>query len=88
MKIDELELEIVSKGKIREFTNWEKTSTVCDFTVKDGSGEITMTLWGEDIEKFEVGDKILLTNGFATEFAGVTKIGRGKYGNVEKIEEE
>ena len=75
---------IQSKGEVR---NVDLKSggqiTVCDATIKDDSGEMKLTLWGEDIESVNVGDTIRVTNGYTNEFKGETSLTKGKFGQME-----
>jgi len=64
----DLILEVVDKEEPREFEKFGKKGKVCNAKVKDGSGAIKLTLWNEDIDKINVGDKIHLQNGWCSEF--------------------
>lgn len=50
----------------------------------DDSGEIKLTLWGDDCGKFAVNDLVELKNGFSNSFKGEVALSRGKYGTLEK----
>ncbi len=63
-------VEVKEKGDIREFEKFGKTGRVCSATVADDSGDIQLTLWNDDIDKVNVGDKITLTNAFVNEYQG------------------
>lgn len=56
---------------------------VCDAYLKDESGEIKFTLWGDDIEKVKVDDRIVIKNGYISEFRGEVSITKGKFGTLE-----
>jgi len=57
--------------------------TVADATLSDESGDIGLTLWGEDIALCPVGTKVAIQNGFSNEFKGQVAITKGKYGKLE-----
>ncbi|MBU2640048.1 MAG: DNA-binding protein [Nanoarchaeota archaeon] len=78
--------EITAKDEAREFEKFGNKGKVCTCTIKDESGEIKLTLWNEDCENYNVGDKIKLTNGYCSEFQGEKQLTAGKFGKLEKIE--
>ena len=92
MKISELkagtgnitvETECVSKEEPREvLTRYGKKTSVANATIKDDSGEITLSLWGDDIGKVNSGDKVKIENGWVSEFKGNLQISAGKYGKL------
>ncbi len=84
-KVD-LVAEVVSKDEVREFTKFGKTGRVCNVTIKDTSGETKLTLWNEDIDKINVGDKVHIQNGWVNEFRGQLQITKGKFGKVDVLE--
>lgn len=84
-KID-LVLEVVDKQEPRSFEKFGKKGKVCNATCKDESGEIVLTLWNDDVEKINVGDKIRLQNGWCSEFKGERQVSAGKFGKIEVLE--
>jgi len=80
------ECEVVEKEKPREFDKFGKKGKVCNCTIKDSSGEIKLTLWNEDCTKYDIGDKLKVTNAYCSEFQGEKQLSAGKYGKIEKIE--
>ncbi len=95
MKISELkagtgnatvEGEITAKEETREvITKFGKRTRVANATIRDDSGEITLSLWGDDIDRVEVGDKIQIENGWVSEFKGNVQLSAGKYGKINKV---
>jgi ssDNA-binding replication factor A large subunit len=79
----EVELEIVEIGKVREFTKFGNTGRVVNAKAKDSSGEITLTLWNDEIDKVKAGDKIKINNGYCSEFQGEKQLSAGRYGSLE-----
>ena len=59
----------------------------CDAMLKDDSGEIKFTLWHDDCNLYNVGDNIVLTNGWCGEWEGTLSVGSGKFGKIEKVEQ-
>lgn len=82
----EVEAEIVDKGEIREFQKFGKTGRVCNAKIKDSSGEISLTLWNEQIDQVNIGDKIKITNGYVGEWQGEMQLSTGKFGQLEVLE--
>lgn len=81
----DLVLDIVSKGESRVFRKFGKEGRVCDSTGRDGSGDIMLTLWNDDIELVKVGDKVHLQNGWCSEFQGKLQLSAGKFGKIEVV---
>ncbi|MBA4448100.1 MAG: DNA-binding protein [Nitrosopumilaceae archaeon] len=85
-----VEAEIISKPDPRT-VNLKAGGTVdvCDAKIanEDKSEENTMklTLWGDDIKAYEVGDNIRIENGYTNEFKGEVSLTKGKFGTMQKI---
>jgi replication factor A1 len=82
----DLVLTVVSKEEPRTFEKFGKEGRVCNAKVKDESGEVTLTLWNEQVEQVGVGDKIHLQNGWCSEFRGERQLSAGKFGKIELVE--
>lgn len=82
---EEVEGTISEKSEPREFAKFGKQGKVCSATFKDESGEITLTLWNEQADEFNIGDKVKVTNGFIKEWQGEKQLSAGKFGKIEKI---
>lgn len=78
--------KIVVKEEPRTFEKFGKTGKVCNAKIKDDTGEIVLTLWNEEIDKVNAGDKIHLINGWCSEFRGEKRISTGKFGKLEVID--
>ena len=62
------------------------TIDVCDAVIADGETEeeqIKLTLWGDDIKTVNVGDTVVITNGYTNEFKGEVSLTKGKFGQME-----
>ena len=96
MKISELEqgpFEGTVEGKIVELeepkeivTKFGRRLKVANGKLQDDSGEIGLTLWNEDSEKFKEGDTISITNGYISMYKDELKISAGRNGVIEKVE--
>lgn len=61
------------------------TNTVADAVISDESGNIKLSLWGEDINKIQPGDRISVENGYINTFKGENSISVGKFGKLTKL---
>ena len=82
--VDTITLEITDKSPVREFQKFGKPGRVCSATGKDETGSVTISLWNEEIEQVNVGDKIKITDGFCTEWQGNKQVTAGRKGKLEK----
>ena len=61
------------------------TNTVADAVISDESGSMKLSLWGEDINKIQPGDRISVENGYINTFKGENSISIGKFGKMTKV---
>ena len=61
------------------------TNTVADAIISDESGSIKLSLWGDDINKIQTGDRISVENGYINTFKGENSISVGKFGKLAKV---
>lgn len=83
-KVD-IELEVVEKGEAREFTKFGMVGKVCSCKAKDDTGEITLTLWNEQVDQVNTGDKVKIANGYVGEYQGELQLSTGKFGKLEVV---
>jgi len=81
----EVEAEVTEVGQVREFSKFGKVGKVCNAKIKDDSGEISLTLWNDEIDKVKVGSKIRISNGYVGEWQGERQLSAGKFGKIEII---
>ncbi len=92
MKISELKAgasnvnltaKVTQKEEPREVvTKFGKRLMVASITLKDDTGTIAMSLWGDDINTVNVGDTVELSNCYVSEFRGTPQISTGKFGKI------
>ena len=84
MKQIEVEADVVDKGNARQVQSrfGNQTLNVADAVVQDESGTIKLTLWNEQIDQVNVGDKIKIENGYVTSFKGEIQLNVGKFGKL------
>lgn len=79
-----LKAEVKSKGEPRTVNlKTGGTVDVCDAVISDGVDDIKLTLWGDDIKAVNVGDTVVITNGYTNEFKGEVSLTKGKFGKME-----
>jgi len=79
------EAEVTEKTPVREFQKFGRAGRVCNVVIKDDSGSVQLTLWNEDVDKYDVGDKVKITDGFVGEWQGEKQVTAGKKGTIEKL---
>jgi ssDNA-binding replication factor A large subunit len=78
---------VVQKSEPREVvTKFGKRVSVANITLKDDSGTITMSLWGDDINTVGVGDQLEVSNSYVGEFRGTPQLSTGKFGKIKVLE--
>ena len=79
-----LKADVKSKGDPRTVNlKTGGTVDVCDAVISDGSDDIKLTLWGDDIKAVNIGDVVVITNGYTNEFKGDVSLTKGKFGKME-----
>jgi replication factor A1 len=80
----DVEARVVEKGNTREVQSRYKDEKykVATAVVEDDSGRINLTLWNEQIDQVNVGDKIKIENGYVTSFKDEIQLNIGKYGKL------
>lgn len=85
-KVD-IEANVIQKSETREvrskYTN--ETFRVADATIEDETGTITLTLWNEQTEQVNVGDRVRIENGYIKSFRGELQLNSGKYGTLNVL---
>ncbi len=66
----------------RDVSTARGPSQVADATLTDETGSITLTLWGEDSKRYQVGQKIRITDGWVKDFRGKLQISTGRSGKI------
>ena len=61
------------------------TTTVADAIISDESGSIKLSLWGDDSNKVQAGDRVSVENGYINTFKGENSISVGKFGKMTKV---
>ena len=77
--------DVVSKADVRTFNKFGKDGRVCNAKLKDDGGEVTLTLWNEQVDNVNVGDKVHIINGWVSEWQGEKQLSTGKFGQLEVV---
>lgn len=78
---------ITEKDKPREFDKFGKKGKVCNAVLEDDSGKIKLTLWNDEVDRVNKGDKVKITNGYCSEYQGEKQLSAGKFGKLEVMKE-
>ena len=82
----DIEGMVIEKGDTRSVNlRAGGTSSVADATIRDETGSIKLTLWGDQINSIDVGDKIAVDGGYTKAFRGELQMNVGRYGALRKI---
>ncbi len=81
----ELVAEVTQKGDVREFEKFGKKGRVCNATIRDDTGNVTLTLWNDQIDQVEVGATVKISNGFVSEWQGEKQLSTGRFGTLEVV---
>ncbi|MCI4336995.1 MAG: OB-fold nucleic acid binding domain-containing protein [Thermoplasmata archaeon] len=77
-----IDATITAISAVRDVTTSRGASQVADATLKDETGEITLTLWGDDTKRYTVGQKIRITDGWVKDYRGKLQISMGRSGRI------
>ena len=87
-----LEVKILRLDNPKEITtSYDVTHIIVEGEVEDDSRKMNLTVWNENIKKFEkvdLGDIVELRNCFITSFKGVLSINVGRSSEVQSIEKD
>ncbi|HKV89624.1 MAG TPA: OB-fold nucleic acid binding domain-containing protein [Thermoplasmata archaeon] len=53
--------------------------------LKDATGEISLVLWGSEVDLVSSGDRIRITEGWVSDYRGRPQIAIGRTGRLDKI---
>ena len=80
-KVD-VEGEITGVGETRQTKGGDN---VAGADLRDVSGSIELSLWGDDIEKVARGSHVRISNGYTSSYNGKLQLNIGKYGQMEVL---
>ena len=84
-----IRVRVISKNEVRTVkTKDGEAHRVVDAHVGDRTGRIILSLWDEKIEQVQEGDLIDITDGYVTRFKGRYRLNIGRYGSLERVEDD
>jgi replication factor A1 len=60
------------------------TTKVRNGQLRDGTGEVSIVLWGKEVDLVAEGDKIRIVDGWVKEYKGRPEVSLGRTGRLEK----
>jgi ssDNA-binding replication factor A large subunit len=84
-RVATIEATVSKLEAIREFEQRSGgNKKVRNGTLKDGTGEIALVLWGDEVDRVAEGDKVRIIDGWVKDYKGKPQISLGKVGRLEK----
>lgn len=84
-----IRVRVTSKSQTRLVKTQDgKEHRVVDVGVGDRTGRISLSLWDEMVDTVDTGDLIDIDNAYITSFKGKLFLNVGKFGNLEKVEDD
>ena len=82
MKSISIEAKVVEKTAPRQVLSRYKDEmyNVATAIVSDGTGQVKLTLWNDQINQVNVDNKVKVEKGYVTSFKGEIQLNIGKYG--------
>ena len=85
----DIRVRVINVGNIRTVTTKNGIQhSVVDSLVGDRTGTISLTLWDDQTTLISEDDLIDIANGYVNKFKGWLTLNIGKYGRVEKVEDD
>ncbi len=87
-RIDVVEAKVIEKTGAREVLSRYKDVVyrVANATISDGTGNIKLTLWNDQIEQVNVDDNVKIENGYVTSYRGEIQLNVGRYGKLSIVQ--
>lgn len=80
--------EVFSVGEPRSVKVGSRDARVADAKLRDKTGEITLSLWDDQVDQVTDGSFVRLTGGYAKNYRGTLQVSSGQYGKLEVVEGE
>ena len=82
-----VEAKVTEKSAPRQVLSRYKDEmyNVATAVISDGTGQIKLTLWNEQINNVEVNDTVKISKGYVTSFKGEIQLNVGKYGTLDVV---
>lgn len=81
-----MEGKVVNKSEPKTVKLWDgRDANVANAVLEDESGSIILTLWNDQIDMVNVGDKVQIINGYVSNFKKEKRLNLGRYGKIIKV---
>jgi len=79
------DVTVIEKGPVREFSRGGQLGRVCSCKIKDATGTCEFSLFNDDVDKYEKGDRLKLIDCWVKEWNSNIQISPGRSGKIEKL---
>ena len=84
-RVATIEATVASLEPTREIATRDGgTKKVRNGKLKDATGEISLVLWGSEVDLVSVGDRIAIVEGWVSEYRGQPQVSLGRSGKIER----
>jgi replication factor A1 len=81
-----IEASVVQLDAVREITQRDGTKkNVRSVRLRDETGEVSLVLWGDEVEMVNEGDHVRIIHGWVKDYQGRPQISLGWTGKLEKL---
>ncbi|MBI2542624.1 MAG: DNA-binding protein [Candidatus Aenigmarchaeota archaeon] len=80
-----IEAKIVEVGEPRTVNTKYGPRNVADAILEDGTGQIKLSLWEDQIDSVSVGDKVAVRGAYVTQFRDTLQLNIPKTGKLEVV---
>jgi replication factor A1 len=79
--------KVLEVGEPREVSSSSdnRLHQVAEALIGDSTGTVLLTLWDENIGKFQEGDVVKIENGYSGTYRSRLRLNIGKYGDIKKV---
>jgi replication factor A1 len=82
----DIEVTVKSIEQPRTINKYGKDLRLANAIVTDGSDEVKLTLWNDDVDKVKVGSILKIEKGYVSEFQGEKQLTTGKFGKMTLVD--
>ncbi|MFH0837478.1 MAG: DNA-binding protein [Candidatus Aenigmatarchaeota archaeon] len=78
----ELEASVIQRFEPRSVNTRYGETRVMNTIIQDSTGNILLTIWGDDIDKVQQGSKIQVKKAYASEWNGKLQLNLSRFGKL------
>lgn len=82
-----LQAKVIDISDPRDVQTKYGKRSVADATLEDDSGQISLTLWEEKIGSVKIGDTVIISGAYVTEFRDKIQLNIPRTGKIEIVKE-